>query len=86
MQDNNFITMNTTFILDNEITLIFKNVSLNFLSQVNIQNLDLIFNTKWYMHGLYDTVVLLNEKYVITTKTKKKIELVRYIEKVKNNA
>jgi hypothetical protein len=38
------------------------------------------------MYGIYDTVVLLNEKYVIITKTKKKIELVRYIEKVKNNA
>ncbi|MDV3426682.1 MAG: hypothetical protein LIR50_05765 [Bacillota bacterium] len=78
--EKSFITMGATFTLDNEVTLIFKNVSLNFFAAINIQNLDLLFNTKFYMYGIYDTVELLNEKYVIVTKTKKKVELVRYLE------
>lgn len=80
MQNKNYITMSATFILDNEITLIFRNVSLTFFTAVNIANINTLFNTKWYMYGVYDTLELLGEKYVITTKTKKKVELVRYIE------
>lgn len=78
--DNKFITISATFVLDNEITLIFRNVSLSFFTAINIQNLDRLFNHKWYMLGIFDTLELLGEKYVITNKTKKKVELVRYIE------
>lgn len=78
--ERNYITMSATFILDNEITLIFRNVSLNFFSAVNVTSINNLFNNKWYMYGAYDTLSLLNEKYVIITKTKKKVELVRYIE------
>lgn len=84
--DNKYITMSATFVLDNEITLIFKNVSLGFFAAVNIQNIDRLFNCKWYLYGIYDTLELLGEKYVITNKTKKKVEVVRYIEKIKDNA
>lgn len=78
--EKSYITLSATFVLDNEITLIFKNVSLNFFTQVNIKTLDHLFNNKWYMFGIYDTLEILSEKYVITNKTKKKIELIRYIE------
>lgn len=78
--NNNFITMATIFTLDNEITLTFKNVSLSFFATVSVENIDKLFNTKFYMFGIFDTIELLGEKYVITNKTKKKVELVRYIE------
>lgn len=80
MQNKNYISINITFILDNQITLIFKNVSLAFLTTMNIQNIDKLFNNKWYMYGNYDTLEILGEKYVITSSTKKKVELIRYIE------
>jgi len=78
--EKNYITMSATFVLDNEITLIFRNVSLGFFAAINVQNINILFNSKWYMYGVYDTLELIGEKYVITNKTKKKVELVRYIE------
>jgi TRAP-type mannitol/chloroaromatic compound transport system permease small subunit len=47
--------------------------------------LKLILETKWYMYGIYDKCNVLGSEYTITSKTKKKIELVRSnIEQIKN--
>jgi hypothetical protein len=77
-----YISINATFILDNEIQLIFKNIPFDAFEVINTENISELFQHKWYMHDLYDTVNLLGSKYVIVGKTKKKVELVRYNEKV----
>jgi hypothetical protein len=78
--EKTYITMTATFALSDELTLIFKNASLDFFDAVDVQSINELFNIKWYMYGAYDVVTVFNEKYVITVKTKKKVELVRYIE------
>jgi hypothetical protein len=75
----NKLIINTTFILDNEIEVTIKNINIEELSKLNNGViLELIMDTKWYMYGNYDVVQILNNSYVITNKTKKKIELIRY--------
>jgi hypothetical protein len=78
--EKTYITMTATFALSDELTLLFKNASLDFFDAVDVQSINELFNIKWYMYGAYDVVTVFNEKYVITVKTKKKVELVRYIE------
>lgn len=80
-----FLSINTTFILENEIQLIFKNISFEAFKLINESNVAELFQHKWYMHGIYDVVTLLGSKYVIISKTKKKVELVRYRETIANN-
>ena len=38
---------------------------------------DILHEIKWYMYGLYDSVVILNTKWTIIKMSKTKIELVR---------
>jgi len=73
------LVINTSFILDNEVEITIKNINIDTLSKLNNDEiLKLMMDTKWYMFGIYDVVDCLGEKYVITSKTKKKIELVRF--------
>lgn len=73
------LTVNTTFILDNDVEVTIKNINVSTLNKLNTDEIiKMILETKWYMYGNYDKILILNEEYVIVSKTKKKIELVRF--------
>ena len=73
------LTVNTTFILDNDVEVTIKNINVSTLNKLNTDEIiKMILATKWYMYGNYDKILILNEEYVIVSKTKKKIELVRF--------
>jgi TRAP-type mannitol/chloroaromatic compound transport system permease small subunit len=80
------LIINTTFILDSDVEITIKNINIETLNKLNNSDiLRLILETKWYMYGIYDKCTVLSAEYTITSKTKKKIELVRTnIEKIKN--
>lgn len=86
MSDEEFkLVINTSFILDNEVEITIKNINIDTLSKLNNDEiLKLMMETKWYMFGIYDKCIILDEEYIITSKTKKKIELVRYNIKKEN--
>jgi len=72
------LVINTSFILDNEVEITIKNININTLNKLNNEEiLKLMMETKWYMFGIYDKCIILNEEYTILNKTKKKVELVR---------
>jgi hypothetical protein len=71
------LTVNANFIVDNEIEMIIKNISIDTLSKLNKDEIIKMLFFKWYMYGNFDKVSLLNEEYLILNKTKKKVELVR---------
>lgn len=72
------LIVNTNFILDNDVEVIIKNINISTLNKLNQDEiLRLILETKWYMYGNYDKIIVLNEEYIIASKTKKKIELIR---------
>lgn len=72
------LIVNTNFILDNDVEVIIKNINISTLNKLNQDEiLRLILETKWYMYGNYDKIIVLNEEYIIVSKTKKKIELIR---------
>lgn len=73
------LVINTSFILDNEVEITIKNINIDTLNKLNNDEiLNLMMDTKWYMYGIYDKCMLLSEEYIIISKTKKKIELVRF--------
>ena len=79
------LVVNTSFILDNEVEITIKNININTLNKLNnVEILKLMMDTKWYMFGIYDKCIINDEEYVITSKTKKKIELVRFNIKKEN--
>jgi hypothetical protein len=71
------LTVNANFIIDNEIEMTIKNISIDTLSKLNKDEIIKMLFFKWYMYGNFDKVSLLNEEYLILNKTKKKVELVR---------
>jgi hypothetical protein len=72
------LIINTTFILDSDVEITIKNINIDTLNKLNNDDiLRLILETKWYMYGIYDKCNVLDAEYTITSKTKKKIELVR---------
>lgn len=72
------LTINTTFILDNDVELTIKNIKVDTLNNLNKDSIVELMYLKWYMYGIYDEILINNEKYIIVGKTKKKVELVRY--------
>jgi hypothetical protein len=77
------LTVNASFIIDNEIEMTIKNINIDTLNKLNKDEIIKILFFKWYMYGNFDKVNLLNEEYVILNKTKKKVELVRSNKNVK---
>lgn len=77
--ENVNLIINTSFVIDEEMEITFKNISIETLNKMN--KIDLIkmlmIDTKWYMFGIYDKIVIQEDEYIIVNKTKKKIELVR---------
>jgi Mlc titration factor MtfA (ptsG expression regulator) len=72
------LVINTTFILDNDAEVTIKNINITTLNKLNNADiLAIIQDTKWYLYGNYDKISLFSEEYLIVSKTKKKIELVR---------
>lgn len=73
------LIINTSFLIDEEMEITFKNINIETLNKINktklIQNL--MIDIKWYMFGMYDKITIDDIEYVIISKTKKKIELVR---------
>jgi hypothetical protein len=77
-EENYKLVINTNFILDNEVEVTIKNININTLIKLNNNEiLKLMMDTKWYMFGIYDKCIILEEEYTILNKTKKKVELVR---------
>lgn len=69
---------NLSFALDST-TITFRNVDLKWLSKIDSKSI-IIKNTfmfNWYSYGAYDRVRILEDDFIITLKTQKKIELVR---------
>jgi hypothetical protein len=64
--------------LSDEIELTLRNFNIDTLKEMNRENVFGLLVHKWYMYGVYDTIGILGEKYVISKKTKKKIELIKY--------
>lgn len=73
------LIINTSFLIDEELEITFKNINIETLNKINktklIQNL--MIDIKWYMFEMYDKITIDDIEYVIISKTKKKIELVR---------
>lgn len=73
------LIINTSFLIDEEMEITFRNISIETLNKINkvdlIQNL--MINIKWYMFGIYDKITIDDTEYVIANKTKKKIDLIR---------
>jgi hypothetical protein len=72
------LVINTSFILDNDVELTIKNINIDTLNKLNKDGIIDLIMFKWYMYGNFDLIDINNEQYVIVSKTKKKIELVRY--------
>jgi hypothetical protein len=71
------LVVNTTFILDGDVEITIKNINIDELNKLTKDKIIEIMMYKWYMYGVYDKCMILDEEYLITSKTKKKIELVR---------
>jgi Mlc titration factor MtfA (ptsG expression regulator) len=72
------LIVNASFILDNENEIAIKNINIDTLNKLNRDEILKIMFFKWYMYGNFDKIDLLGEEYIITNKTKKKIDLVRF--------
>lgn len=73
------LIINTSFLIDDEMEITFRNISIETLNKMNKVDLIkiLMIDTKWYMFGVYDKIVIQDVEYIIVSKTKKKIELVK---------
>lgn len=74
------IYINIGFKIDEDITFEFYNFPSYKLTQIGNSEEDIsikLKEVKWYMYGLYDLVVIFDENWLITNKTKKKVTLVK---------
>lgn len=66
----------------NGIMFIFRNVSFDFINDLDRDSCERIFNNEWYMYGSYDRVVIEGDEFIVLIITKKKIDLVRANNKI----
>lgn len=74
------IYINVSFKIDEDITFEFYNFPSDKLAQIgnSEENISIkLKEVKWYMYGLYDLVMIFDENWLITNKTKKKVTLVK---------
>lgn len=74
------VYINVGFKIDEDITFEFYNFPSDKLKDIGDSEKDIAIKLKeikWYMYGLYDLVMVFDESWLITNKTKKKITLVK---------
>ncbi|NFT08123.1 hypothetical protein FDF26_13825 [Clostridium botulinum] len=74
------LIINTSFLINESLEISVKNIeigTLNNLTKLNILK-TILLDVKWYMYGIYDKIQIEGINYIITNKTKKKIEIARY--------
>lgn len=74
------VYINVGFKIDEDITFEFYNFPSDKLKDIgnNEEEISIrLKEVKWYMYGLYDLVVIFDENWLITNKTKKKVTLVK---------
>lgn len=74
------VYINVGFKIDEDITFEFYNFQSDKLKDIGDSEKDIAIKLKeikWYMYGLYDLVMVFDESWLITNKTKKKITLVK---------
>lgn len=60
-------------------TVTLKNIDLDMLSKFSDNNsvIDIVCKFEWYMYGVYDIVEIHGYKFIIVSKTKTKVDLVK---------
>lgn len=79
LEETTSLITNISFLIDEEIEITFKNIEIETLNKITKGGLirTLMIETKWYMYGVYDKIEIDEVVYVIVSKTKRKIELLR---------
>ena len=79
LEETTSLITNISFLIDEKIENTFKNIEIETLNKITKGGLirTLMIETKWYMYGVYDKIEIDEVVYVIISKTKRKIELVR---------
>lgn len=64
---------------NDDMTVTLKNIDLEMISKLNNKSeiLTNILYSQWYMYGLYDVIDVLGYKFILVSKTKTKVELVK---------
>ena len=74
------VYINVSFKIDEDITFEFYNFPSDKLKDIGNSEEDIsikLKEVKWYMYGLYDLVMIFDESWLITNKTKKKVTMVK---------